>query len=180
MKKTFRKNISAVVCGLSRGERDEFSRRIVDRVEGLDEFRLAQTVAAYWPLPGEVDIRDALRRWCLTKTVLLPVVKGDGLLLKRYDPDATMTAGSFGILEPQGEAHTDYGLIDVLIVPGVGFDRHCGRLGRGKGYYDRLLAGVSGTKIGVCFGCRVTEDLPLDSHDVNMDIVVTETETIRA
>ena len=70
--------------------------------------------------------------------ILLPVVKGETLIIRPYSP-GEMKPGSFGIAEPTGEDITDLSIIDMVIVPGVGFDPKGNRLGRGKGFYDRLL-----------------------------------------
>lgn len=178
MKDTFRKKIKDAVCGYSPQEQQELSLEIIRKVESIGAFSKAKVVAAYWSLPGEVATHDAVRRWSLSKTVLLPVVEGENLVLKLFDPDMTMSRGPYGIAEPAGEIFTDTDSIDAVIVPGVGFDYSCARLGRGKGYYDRLLAGVTGVKIGVCFHCQLVGELPAHPHDVGMDIVVTDRDTI--
>lgn len=70
---------------------------------------------------------------------MLPVVNGDDMELKVYSGKECMHKGSYNIYEPQGETFTDLVSIDAAIIPGVSFDRHGNRLGRGKGYYDRFL-----------------------------------------
>lgn len=77
-------------------------------------------------------------------------------------------------MEPTGEPFTDYAAIDVAVVPGMGFDTSCRRLGRGKGYYDRLLPkAANACKIGVCFGFQLLASIPADGHDVKMDRIIT-------
>ena len=93
----------------------------------------------YHSLPDEVDTHDFIRKWSGLKRILLPVVRGNDLDLKPYTGDDRLTEGAFHINEPTGTAFTDYAAIDLAVIPGVAFDRWGNRLGRGKGYYDRLL-----------------------------------------
>lgn len=80
---------------------------------------------------------------------------------------------AFGILEPVGELYTDYDAIDLIVVPGVAFDRHGNRLGRGRGYYDKILKETHvARKVGICFGFQFVEEVPVDELDVRMDLVI--------
>jgi len=81
---------------------------------------------------------------------------------------------SFGILEPEGESFTELQDIDLIIVPGVAFDKNNNRLGRGKAYYDKLLNYVNCHKYGVCFDFQLVPNVPADQHDVKMDKVITD------
>ena len=82
--------------------------------------------------------------------------------------------GVYGIEEPTGEAFTDYAAIDFIVVPGVAFDAKGNRLGRGKGYYDRLLPRIpTAYKAGICFPFQLVEEVPAESFDVRMDIIIT-------
>lgn len=84
-----------------------------------------------------------------------------------------MTRGAFGIMEPSGELFTDYSRITLAVVPGMAFDSHGHRLGRGKGYYDRFLPLLpQAYKIGVCFPFQLVDDVPIEPTDVVMDEVV--------
>jgi 5-formyltetrahydrofolate cyclo-ligase len=115
------------------------------------------------------------------------VVAKKEVVLPRFDPDSdayvvcrltdlndTLPPGKFGILEPHHDS-PPYPLnqLDLVLVPGVAFDIGGRRLGRGKGFYDRLLASVSGTKCGVAFDEQVESALPWEPHDVTMDCLVT-------
>ena len=87
-----------------------------------------------------------------------------------------MQKGAFGIWEPKpdGEEAVE-GAIDLIIVPGVAFDRQCHRLGRGRGFYDRLLSSLDVPKVGICFDFQLVPSVPVESFDYPMDHVVTET-----
>ena len=105
----------------------------------------------------------------------MPVVKGDELELRRYYPEKGFTVGAFGVLEPNGEAFTDYASIDLAVIPGVAFDNEGNRLGRGKGYYDKLLHKTKNTslyKLGICFDFQKVDFVPTDAHDIRMDEVL--------
>lgn len=144
-------------------------------------FQRAKTVLAYCAIAPEPDLEP-----------LLEVVlhQGKTLLLPRCEPDGTMTArlvrnledlqkGAFGIREPGPEAPVfPPEQIQLILTPGMAFDRRGGRLGRGKGYYDRFLPQTNGITVGVCFGARLLEHVPMEPHDCRMNMVVTDREMI--
>ncbi|MDA3778950.1 MAG: 5-formyltetrahydrofolate cyclo-ligase, partial [Bacteroidales bacterium] len=78
------------------------------------------------------------------------------------------------ILEPIGETFTDYNSIDIIVVPGVAFDDNMNRLGRGKAYYDKLLHNCKAKKIGICFNFQIINKVPVDKHDITMDLVISD------
>ena len=151
------------------------SARIQAALEACPNFQAARTVLLYHSLSDEVDTHDLLERWFGKKQLLLPVVKGEELELRLYHGADSLSTGAFGIAEPTGPVFTDYAAIDLAIVPGVAFDIHGHRLGRGKGYYDRLLPRLPlAHKTGVCFPYQLMEnDIPCDPHDVCMDTIIT-------
>ena len=124
-------------------------------------------------LPDEVNTHDFIRKWSVQKQILLPVVIGNELELRRYTGPQDLKKGAYGIEEPVGEPFTDYASVDLAIIPGVAFDAHGNRLGRGKGYYDRLLPRLPHTyKIGICFPFQLLEEVPTEALDVRMDEVL--------
>lgn len=134
-----------------------------------------QTIAVFTALPGEPDLADLVarhpdRRW------VYPRVFGDHLAFHAVKkPALELAAGAFGILEPcptLAEVAVDQ--IDVFLCPGIAFDPHGGRLGRGRGFYDRMLAQArpDAIKIGVCFPNQIVPDTFPEPHDIHMDAVV--------
>ena len=106
---------------------------------------------------------------------MLPVVVGDDLELRLYTGPEDMATGTYGIEEPVGETFTDYASINFIAVPGVAFDRKGNRLGRGKGYYDRLLPRIPAAyKAGICFPFQVVEEVPAEPFDIRMDEIITQ------
>ena len=153
------------------------SAKILAALEAHPAFRAANTILLYHSLGDEVDTHTFIKKWSSEKRILLPVVVGDDLELRIYTGPDDMTTGSYGIEEPTGEVFTDYAAIDLIAVPGVAFDRKGNRLGRGKGYYDRLLPRIpSAYKAGICFPFQLVEEVPADSYDVRMDIIITNNE----
>lgn len=150
------------------------SVEILAALEAHPAFRAANTVLLYHSLDDEVDTHAFIRKWSSSKQILLPVVIGDELELRIYTGAEDMEISHYGIEEPVGEAFTDYDSIDFIAVPGVAFDQKGNRLGRGKGYYDRLLPHIpSAYKAGICFPFQLVEEVPAESYDVRMDIIIT-------
>lgn len=102
----------------------------------------------------------------------------DDIVFRKYVQDTTLKQSSYGIMEPLGDNFTDYKKVDLIIVPGVAFDRKMGRLGRGRGYYDRFLSLVSAPKMGICFEFQLLDTIPVDTNDIKMDYIVSENEFI--
>lgn len=146
------------------------------QVEKLEQFQNAHTVLLYWSMDDEVQTHDFVNRWYREKRLLLPCVDGDNLRLRQYTGPECMQAGEqFGIGEPTGPEFTDLESIDMIIVPGVAFDQEGNRMGRGRGFYDRLLSSTPDAfKVGVAFGFQIVEQVPTEPFDIKMNIVIHE------
>lgn len=154
----------------------ELSLATVSRLMLSQQLQAAKTVLLYYSIHGEVDTHEMVETlYRQGKNVLLPRVKDEySMDLVLYTGrDSLKPAGSFHILEPQGEPYTLYNNIDVAVIPGIAFTKNGKRMGRGRGYYDRLLPLLSKAyKIGICFPFQIFEDIPTDSHDFLMDEVI--------
>lgn len=149
------------------------SEAIMQKLETDAHFLQAQTVLLYHSLPDEVNTHEFIRKWGQVKTLLLPAVVGDDLELKVYSPSHELHPGAFGISEPGGTNFTDYASIGFVAVPGMAFDKAGNRLGRGKGYYDRLLPKLPNAyKAGICFPYQLVEEVPTEVTDIKMDSVI--------
>lgn len=149
------------------------SEQVIGRLARHPLFQKAQVVCLYSSLPDEVathhlldDIRD-------TKRVLLPTVVGDDMEFHEYTSTSVVVKSDYGIMESQGPLYTDYSKIDLVVVPGMAFDKEGNRLGRGRGYYDKFLTKVDAHKVGVCFPFQLVDHVPHDEHDIRMDEVIT-------
>jgi 5-formyltetrahydrofolate cyclo-ligase len=164
--------------------KDEISRLIVTRFVDLPEYRRAQTVMYYVDVRDEVRTRHALPAAVDSgKRIVVPWCNDAGELeLFHLQKMEELAEGMYGILEPRAElrdrpetcvAPED---LDVIMVPGVGFDRRGGRTGHGKGYYDKLLqhARPDAPLVALAFECQLFEQIPMQNHDIFMDKVITE------
>lgn len=174
-KTEIRKIVRTARQQLDAAQLNDMSCDIATRLERHPRFRAARTVLLFHALPDEPCTHRLLRDWHLRKTLLLPVVAGNDLLIRHYDGPESLHEGAFRILEPSGKLFTDYAAIDLAVIPGVAFD-NCGhRVGRGRGYYDRLLShpAFSGVhKLGYCFDFQKFETVPAEPFDVPVDEVL--------
>ena len=156
----------------------EQSERIMAQLERMSMFRDAKTVLLYYPIHNEVDLRPLLTKYAGQKIFLLPVTHRHSMEVRPYDGEDMMRRGRMGVPEPQTETYK--GSIDLIIVPGVVFDQHCHRIGRGGGYYDKFLRKYHHTKkIGVCYSFQLKKHtIPHSWHDHKMDRVITPQQTI--
>ena len=170
-KKQLRKLVKVRIKALSAAEKEKRATALLRAVWNHPLFASAQHVMLFWPLPDEINTIPLIEHaHAVGKHVFLPVVVGDDLVVKPYNP-TTMQPGAFGILEPQGNPVSP-ALLDVIIVPGVAFDASCNRMGRGKGFYDRLLANISVPTIGVCYAEQYYLNIPTEQRDVPLHHVI--------
>jgi 5-formyltetrahydrofolate cyclo-ligase len=143
-------------------------------VQELERYPDARIVAAYMALLGEVDLRGLFGR--VNKKWVFPRVRGEELHFYRVkNIDDDMQIGAFGIMEPRnGLEEVEVEEVDVFLCPGLGFDRSGGRMGRGRGFYDRILkqSKPAAVKMGVCFPFQIVDHIVMEEHDVRMDGVV--------
>lgn len=149
------------------------SANVFSQIERLERFKSAKTILAYWSMPDEVFTHDFVLKWHKEKRFILPLVVGDVLELRVFSGMESMVVGpAFGILEPQKGLKFEYQPIDFAVIPGVAFDLKGNRLGRGKGYYDKLLSIVPTFKAGVALTFQVVHSVPVGEFDIPLDLVV--------
>ena len=171
-KQALRQHIKEQKKRYSQEQLNRWSLQIQRQIEATTLFRKAQTILLYHSLPDEVQTLSMLKDWHPQKQCLLPQIQGDSLVIRKYTGEESLQLGSMGIQEPTGEIYSDYQQIDLVIVPGMAFDRQGGRLGRGRGYYDRLLPAIEAPAVGICFPFQLVEEVPVDSFDVLMHQVI--------
>lgn len=148
------------------------------KISGLRCFDACTRLFLYSSLPDELPTLHMIEKWSKCKSLYMPRVSGDGMMMVAYGT-GELRKGAYNIYEPSGDDIVDsFNPTDVAIIPRVAFDRNCNRLGRGKGYYDKFLAGFCGVKIGVCLDFRLIDHIPCNQHDVPMDAVITPDITI--
>lgn len=167
----------ARLAGVSGAARAAAALVITRRIAALPAWRAARTVLLFAPLATEPDISGLLElALSAGKTVCYPRVSGGGLLIYQVRRREDLRAGSFGVLEPDpaGCALVSPAAVDLALVPGLAFDAGGHRLGRGKGYYDRWLATTKALTVGVGFALQLTEQIPVEPHDVPLALTVSE------
>lgn len=173
-----------ILRALPAKKRERDSVTLCEIISMLDDWRRACVVMLYVAMSDEPD---------LTPLFLLGVKMGKVCVLPAYiatsdtycaravtDLRTQLRRGHLGILEPIASCPiVDPREIDLVLVPGLAFDRRGVRLGRGKGYFDKFLVGLRATKCGVAFNEQVIDTLPADPHDVKMDLLVTPAGVIK-
>lgn len=171
-KKELRARIKELKRQHTKAQLMEQSEVILSKLERHPDFVKAERVMLYNALPDEVQTQRFLEKWHLEKTIILPTVVGDDIIPVEYGRDTVFAVGDFNILEPQNEPYT--GGFDLIVVPGVAFDRLGNRIGRGRGYYDRFLSKHLGVRrIGICFDFQLVEAVPTEPQDIRMDEIIT-------
>ena len=149
-----------------------WSEAVISRLEDCPSFRHAHVVMLYYPVHHEVDLRPLLEKYKDEKVILLPVTHRDSIELRQYVGKDNLKQGHFGIPVPQTSTYR--GTPDLVVIPGLAFDKDLVRMGRGKGYYDRFLRKLGKvTKIGVCYDFQLKDSVPWSWRDVRMDKVIT-------
>ncbi len=152
-----------------------FSGVIADKLLSLERVIKAGRIMAFYSYNNEPQMLGFINK-CIDmgKSISLPCVIGKGeMIAADYSRDCVLKENVYGIPEPA--APEGYACKPgVIIVPGIAFGLDLGRIGQGGGYYDRFLKGTKAYKIGVCFDFQIVEKIDAGSHDIPMDLVVTE------
>lgn len=162
---------------LSEEEKRSAALDVFEKLEQTVAFMLADRILMYHSLPDELSTHAFLKKWCGRKKFFLPRVNGVNLDILPYE-QSRLELGSFHIEEPQGNDTVSPDEIELIVVPGVAFDRMGNRLGRGKGFYDRLLSTTKASTIGVGYDFQLLDELPTEEHDVPLDLVITQSSVI--
>lgn len=171
-KATIRERILQQRRRMAAEEHDRLSNAIAKRLHNLPEYQSANRVMAFYPIQNEVAILDRLT----DKELYLPYLRDGSIGAARYDQSA-LEDGPYGTKQPRNPQNESD--IDLILVPGVAFDEQRNRIGYGKGCYDEYLQGTSATTIGIAFEFQIVPELPVEQHDIPVDILVTEKRVAR-
>lgn len=158
------------------------SLAIVDRLLGLPEAADATTVMAFWSFGSEVDTSPLIDRLLADgRTVALPRIEGADIVPVAFQPGDPVVATTFGAMEPAAGRMLGPDELDLVVVPGVAFDRDGNRVGYGGGFYDRLLPRLRPgiPAVGIAFGLQVVDRVPSGGTDRRVSVIVTEGEVLR-
>ena len=180
MKDKIRKELIKIRKNLSKKVVLEKSNQIKKRLFEMSEFKQSSTILFYVSYDNEVYTHEMIKE-CMSigKKVIVPFSnkKNRQLILSKLGNWNDLETGSYGILEPRKEKIEEVSIndIDLIIVPGVGFDERGHRIGHGKGYYDNLLKiSKKALHVGLAFESQIVKKIPVESHDLPVDIIVTE------
>jgi len=185
MKREIRHRMRATLAGMAPQTQAAKSRRAREAIVHLPEFRDARVVMIYLEIPHEAAAAElALPAWQDDKTVLVPRVvpdrqRMDAVPIRSLDAGIARTCGN--LREPTNGDPWPVENIDLIVAPGLAFDRRGNRLGRGGGYYDRFLAlpGVRAVTCALAFAEQIVDHVPTGAHDRAMDLIVTDAEVLR-
>ena len=165
-------------------QRDDRSRRACRNLVSIKPFQEASTIMMFLSLPHEVDTAEAiLHAWQLGKVVAVPKISWEQrhmIPVKINSLETGLTIGVSGIQHPVAGVPVPFEEIDLVVTPGLGFDRKGNRLGRGGSYYDRFFANpdVKAIRCGLGFDEQIVDDVPVVEHDKPVDFLVTDKEAV--
>jgi 5-formyltetrahydrofolate cyclo-ligase len=181
-KATVRAQVAQSRRALSVAVRREKSAAISQRLSQLPAYQSSQLIGLYAATEDEVDTalimanaREQSKQVCYPRVTS---AEGHDMTFCAVDTSDDLQPGYRGILEPSSTDPIAQQQIDCLCVPGLAFDSHGHRLGRGAGFYDRWLATYTGTRVALAFECQLVDTIPTQAHDQAVDCIITETRTI--
>jgi len=177
-KRALRRTVLAFLSAMTPAERVRASERARGVLAAQSVWRNAKSVLFYAPMAEELDVWPLFdEALALGKTVGLPRYdprRQAYIVCRVSDPRQDLAVGHYGIREPAPHcAEFLLNPLDLILVPGVAYDMQGRRLGRGKGYYDRLLAALSGLSCGVAFDGQIVSTIPVDPHDARVNCILT-------
>jgi 5-formyltetrahydrofolate cyclo-ligase len=182
-KRRVRERVLALRDAMPEGERDAAGRAIVERLLSLPELTRAKTVMVFWSFGSEIDTPPLLTGLHERGArVALPRIVERDLEARTYAPGDPVSLTSFGAAEPSDGEAVPPEEVDVIVTPGVAFDRRGMRVGYGGGYYDRFFARTraDAVRVGAGYSAQLVEEpLPAAAFDLPLDLLVTEAETLR-
>ena len=181
-KRALRQAVRAQLAALTPQELQESDRALFSAFLSLPQVREAQTLFLFWGIPGREPETQMLVRTLTAqgKQVGLPrMLPGHQMEVRLYRPELPLVQAPFGIWEPPEAAPLlERGAIHLALVPAVCYDRAGYRLGFGGGYYDRWLSGFGRFTVGLCRDCVLQTQVPRESHDRRVDLLLTETQRL--
>lgn len=176
-KEELRKEMKNLRKNMSKEEIFAKSDLICNKLFTLDVIKNAKTVMVYISAFNEVRTQKIIQKLIDDKKrVSAPITNEENKSMSAYyfDDLSKLVKGAYGILEPPMEHMCDISKIDVVVVPGIAFDKNGNRMGFGEGYYDRFLADFKGTKIGIGYKFQCKNNIDVNEYDIAMDYVINE------
>ena len=177
MKSEIRKKVLGLRKAMKKEEVNSLSAVMQNKFLESDIYKNAKCMMLYMPLGNEADtlkiINSAFKDG---KKIVLPVTNQEsGIITPCYaDENTEFITGGFSVSEPKNAEIADFSDIELVVVPGVAFDKKGKRIGFGKGCYDRFLNNTKATKVGFCYSFQLVDEIPSEMHDVSMDYIISE------
>jgi len=177
-KKALRKMVLTSLKKMDQAEKERKVQKIHERLFATDVWRKARTVAVTVSQGTEIDTHEIIRQgWLEKKTIAVPkcLPETKTLIFRAIDDFSQLESVYYGLLEPKLEETQPVGKkdMDLIIVPGLLFDRKGYRIGFGGGYYDRFLVDVRAVKLSQALDVQIASDIPHEVHDIPVDIIIT-------
>lgn len=161
-------------------EKMKLDKKIFKQIKTNNAFNKARTILLYMPHKNEVDLIEFLKENIHKKNLVFPRVNKTKLTLHSVTSFDDFEVGSFAIIEPKSTIQQiNPENIDLAVIPGIVFDKNGNRIGYGKGFYDQLAKQLKCKKIGLAYDFQIVDKIPFESHDIPVDLIVTETKTIK-
>lgn len=183
-KAQLRKELQRSLLTLQGEQMDRKSSRACERLIATEQFQAASTVMLFLSLPHEIDTAAAiLSAWQLDKTVAVPKVSWEQrhmIAVQITSLDTGIETAASGLRSPMAGAPVPFQDIDLVVTPGLGFDRDGNRLGRGGGYYDKFFAHerLKACRCAFAFSEQIIDSVPVTDHDQPMDMLITDAEIL--
>ena len=183
-KAKLRRKLQNSLLSITSQQRSEKSREACRNLISIPQFQSASTIMMFLSLPHEVDTSEAiLNAWQLGKAVAVPKVSRQQkhmIAVQINSLETGISTEPSGLQNPTAAVPVAFEEIDLVVTPGLGFDKKGNRLGRGGAYYDRFFANteLKASRCGFGFTEQLLEKIPVAQHDEPVDIVVTEKEII--
>ena len=174
MKQELRQDILKKRNNLTSFEIKGKSEKIKQLLFSLPEYKNSKKILYYVSFGSEVNTHNMIKESLKTKKVVVPKIKEQNLILSRIYSFSELSNSSYNILEPVKTKRIDEKKIDLIIVPGIAFDKKGNRIGYGKGYYDKLLKKLNAKKIALSFEMQLINNIPKQKHDVSVDMIISE------
>lgn len=154
----------------------EKSKMAADFLLNSEIYKNSKAIMLYYPLGNETDTSDIFKRALIdNKTVVYPTtdINTNEITAVLVDTDTQFSKGAYSVFEPDVKKEFD-DKIDLVVVPGIAFDKRGFRVGFGKGCYDRFLEKIEAFKVGMCYDFQIVDDIESDSYDIKMEYLVSE------
>jgi len=178
MKRALRKEILDKRNRMKKEDIIKKSRGIREKLFLMPEFMNSKTIAFYISFGSEVFTHSMIKELLGKKRILAPKTTDNEIIFSEIGDFNELKPGKFNILEPVDIKEADHNKIDLIIVPGIVFDKKGHRIGYGYGFYDKLLKKINCKKIGLAFSLQIVDKIPKEDYDVAVDKIVTEEEVI--